>query len=154
MKGPWNRTGKGVRTIKAPAAGAIPHRMQYRFSRTTVQPPSDFKRSDIPRSAQLPQCHLDLQHVYGFRGQDYASHGNALYVSPLGEAVYFAAGVGIVMDVNTREQRFLMGHSDDITVMSINSRKDLVVTGQMSPRSCLYVLGAAFHTKLQIEVAL
>ena len=139
MKGPWNRNGKGVRTVKAPKPDQVPRRMQYRFSRTTVQPPSDFKRSDVSRSAQMPKTHLNLQHVYGFRGQDYASHGNALYISPLGEAVYFAAGVGVVMDVAAREQRFLQGHTDDITVMSVNKRRDLVVTGQMGVRSCLYI---------------
>jgi hypothetical protein len=35
---------------------------------------------------QLPQTMLRLQHVYGFRGQDYAQHGNALFFSSAGEA--------------------------------------------------------------------
>lgn len=139
MKGPWHRNGKGVRTVKVPPAEKIPRRMQYRFCRTTVQPPSDFVRHDIQRSAQMPKTHLSLQHIYGFRGQDFASHGNALYISSVGEAVYFAAGTGIVMDVPSREQRFLSGHNDDITVMSMNKRRDLVVTGQMGSRSCLYI---------------
>ena len=55
------------------------------------------------------------------------------------QAVYFAAGVGIVMDVSSREQRFLQGHSDDITVLSINKRRDLALTGQMGAHTCLSV---------------
>ena len=171
MKGPWHRQGKGERLVKAPPASSIPRRMQYRFSRTTVQPPSGFRPQDVSRSARLPQAHLNLQHVYGFRGQDYASHGNALYISTTGEvcmnvysrsvcwlwdnvllsclffscqswldpqqATYFAAGVGILMNVMSKEQRFLVGHSDDITCMSVNHRRTLAVTGQMGAHSSL-----------------
>jgi hypothetical protein len=53
MKGPWHRQGKGVRIVTAPAADEIPRRIQYRFCRRTVQPPSDFRRNDVPRSAQV-----------------------------------------------------------------------------------------------------
>ena len=59
--------------------------------------------------------------------------------APHAQAIYFAAGVGVVMDVESREQRFLRGHTDDITVMSVNRRRDLVLTGQMGARSCLCV---------------
>jgi hypothetical protein len=43
------------------------------------------------------------------------------------------------MDVSSRVQRFLEGHSDDITVLSVNKRRDLALTGQMGARSCLSV---------------
>ena len=56
-----------------------------------MQPPSDFKRTDVTRSAQLPKTQLKLQHVYGFRGQDYAKNGNALYMTPLGEVGSYLA---------------------------------------------------------------
>ena len=56
---------------------------------SVCQPPSDFDPKLIPRSAQLPDKTLKLEHVFGFKDDDATS---SLFISALGELVYYSAG--------------------------------------------------------------
>ncbi len=75
-------------------------------------------------------------------------------VTTIQKAVYFASGVGVIEDVASHKQRFLMGHTDDITVMSINHQRNLVVTGQMGARSCLCVALPPVGTERRVRLCL
>ena len=58
-----------------------------------------------------PDSQLRLEWVYGYRGHQ--CHSN-LYYTASGEVVYFVAGVAAVYNVAKGQQRFFLGHSDDI----------------------------------------
>ena len=58
-----------------------------------------------------PDTHLQLEWVYGYRGHQCR---NNLYYTAAGEVVYFVAGVGVVYNTSEKQQRFYLGHSDDI----------------------------------------
>ena len=58
-----------------------------------------------------PDSQLRLEWVYGYRGHQ--CHSN-LYYTASGEVVYFVAGVAVVYSVAKAQQRFFLGHSDDI----------------------------------------
>ena len=51
-----------------PAASAIPQRITYRYSRTSVNPPSGFDPNLVTMSGREPVSDLTLQSVEGFKG--------------------------------------------------------------------------------------
>ncbi|KAJ1627931.1 hypothetical protein T492DRAFT_579093, partial [Pavlovales sp. CCMP2436] len=46
--------------------------------------------------------------------------------------VYFAAAVGVVFNKEASEQRFFLGHTDDILSLALDPTKTLCATGQKS----------------------
>ena len=86
--------------------------------------PSNHKPRDI--TLESPNANLELEFVHGYRCFD--TRNNIFYVNKR-EILFHSAGVGIVMDIETRKQKFNLQHNDDITC--IDKYKDYVVTGQI-----------------------
>ena len=75
-----------------------------------------------------PDATLELEYVHGYRCHDVR---NNLRYTASGEVVYHTAAVGIVLNPATNTQKFLMGHTDDITSFSYTPRGNLVCTGEV-----------------------
>lgn len=63
------------------------------------------------RNRSPPESQLRLEWVYGYRGHQCR---NNLFYTKEGEVVYFVAGVGVVLNLQERRQKFFLGHNDDI----------------------------------------
>ena len=81
---------------------------------------------------------LKIDHVFGYRGYDARSNAD-FFVPASGpttsnEVVYHAAGVCIVHDTSTGQQRFYTQHSDDVLCLANNrhpSYRSTVASGQL-----------------------
>eukprot|EP00795_Rhopilema_esculentum_P003114 gene3114-1413_t len=100
---------------------------------------------------------LKLEFVYGYRGFD--SRNNLHYLSE-GDIAYHAAGVGIVYNSSTNNQKFYTEHTDDIICLTVNQNpkfKNVVASGQIGNSPAVHVWNAGnmetlsivqgFHTK-------
>lgn len=74
-----------------------------------------------------PSDGLALEWVYGLRSHDARGHA---YWTAGGEAVFPAAGVGVVLDPKARSQRFCMSHSAEVLCVAIHPNRLLAATGQ------------------------
>lgn len=63
------------------------------------------------RNRSPPESQLRLEWVYGYRGHQCR---NNIFYTKEGEVVYFVAGVGVVLNLQERKQKFFLGHNDDI----------------------------------------
>ena len=73
--------------------------------KTGVFAPTGFTRGDVRRSCAAPQAAgLELDFVFGYGGL----HNTApnLFYTARGEVVYYAGALGVVLDVETRAQRY------------------------------------------------
>lgn len=78
-------------------------------------PPSDYRR---PADAdEAPNCSLQLEHVYGYRGHDTR---NNLFFTQSGDLVYMVGSTGIVMNIAQNSQKFFNGHTDDIVCLDLS----------------------------------
>ncbi|XP_063080185.1 echinoderm microtubule-associated protein-like 5 [Engraulis encrasicolus] len=84
-----------------------------------------------------PNCHLRLEWIYGYRGQQCR---NNLYYTANREIVYFVAGVGVVYNTREHKQKFYLGHTDDIISLALHPERVLVATGQVGkePYVCVW----------------
>ena len=111
------------------AAGDVPQRIRYRYCRTPVQPPAGFDVALIANSAQPPAEHLSLEHIYGYCRNETISGPN-LFALPGGrEVVYTSAAVGVIHDIGRNRQRFLQGHTDDISALTVHPEGKMAATG-------------------------
>jgi hypothetical protein len=128
---------KAIKGKKAAACpqdpSQVPRRIRYRYSRTPVQPPSTFDPAPaIAASSRPPACALELEHVYGYCRQDDMMPGANLCCVEGGRAVlYTAAAVGVIHDIETNRQRFLLGHTDDISALAVDGTGRLAATGAL-----------------------
>jgi len=106
----------------------LAQRIRYRFCRTPVQPPSNFDTSLITLSSQRPSASIELEHVYGYTRNDNICGPN-LYAAGVNGLVYAAAAVGVVHDVRRNKQKFLVGHTDDISAIAIDPSGQRAATG-------------------------
>ena len=74
---------------------------------------------------------------YGYRGHDARMN---VYYTATGDVVYHAAAVGVVMNPQTRQQRFFINHTNDISCLAMHPDGDLIATGQTGkdPRICVW----------------
>jgi hypothetical protein len=98
-------------------------------------PPSDYRR---PADAdEAPNCSLQLEHVYGYRGHDTR---NNLFYTQSGDLVYMVGSTGIVMNIAQNSQKFFNGHTDDIVCLDLSPADGTTVcSGQVSVRSLAFV---------------
>lgn len=84
-----------------------------------------------------PDIQLQLDWVYGYRGHQCRSN---LYYNSSKEIIYFVAGVGIVVDAQNRQQKFFLGHDDDIISLALHPDCHHVATGQVgkAPYICIW----------------
>ena len=144
-KGPFDPLGAGERPVRPLKRSEVPQRLRYRYSKTAVQPPSDWDPREMTRSAKKPTQALDLEFVYGYPVTKPLA--NALHFTAGKELVYFMAGLGIVYDPRSHSQRFFKGHDDDITCIAVDPTGTLVATGQMGKDCVVHVWDAETCTK-------
>lgn len=89
--------------------------------------PTDFKAKR--GHSRAPEGNLVLSRVHGYRTFD---SRNNLRFSSNKEVVYPAAGLGVVLDPRTNNQRFFAMHDDDVVCLSVSPDRKLAVTGQMA----------------------
>lgn len=68
--------------------------------------------------------------MFCFRYRGYDCFNN-IYFSQHGEIIYHIAAVGVVMNRDSGQQKFYIGHTDDILCMSIHPQKDIIASGQV-----------------------
>jgi microtubule-associated protein-like 6 len=96
-----------------------------------------------------PTVDYQLEYVYGYRCFD--SRQNVFYTSDNNQIVYMTAALGVVLNKNTNTQRFfgggkasanLPGHSDDITALAVDNSRQLVATGDVGAKPCVWIWNA------------
>jgi len=145
--------GEGERRVLKPTEISVPKRINYRYSRTPVAPPTSFDVNTVSMSGRLPRADLELSHVQGFRGDCdarnlYATKTGASDGGPL--LVFTLAALAVVYDYRAEGQTFFRGHDDDITCLSVfepdarahvnGVRQMRAATGQMghTPYVCIW----------------
>jgi WD40 repeat protein len=93
-----------------------------------------------------PSASLAIDYVYGYRAID--SRNNIFYTKESNEIAYMTAALGIVLNTETKEQKFFgggersqsHGHDDDITALGIHPSREIVATGQVGkdPTICIW----------------
>eukprot|EP00455_Lapot_gusevi_P057002 TRINITY_DN958_c0_g1_i2.p1 TRINITY_DN958_c0_g1~~TRINITY_DN958_c0_g1_i2.p1 ORF type:complete len:790 (-),score=249.21 TRINITY_DN958_c0_g1_i2:55-2424(-) len=97
--------------------------------RVHVVAPSEFKANgdeDLP-----PQNDLQLNYVHGYNGKTARQN---LYWSAQQEIVYHVAAVGVIYNEEKQDQRFLVGHTEDITCLAMHPNGNIIATGQLDPK--------------------
>eukprot|EP00741_Cyanophora_paradoxa_P013197 tig00000178_g12749.t1 len=89
-----------------------------------------------PGHDQEPTQKLELAHVHGYRGHD--CRNNLFYLNA-DEVVYNVAGVGVVHNIRTLQQRVFAKHDDDIISLAANPAGNLVATGQVGKNPVIHV---------------
>ncbi|KAJ6229617.1 echinoderm microtubule-associated protein-like elp-1 [Anaeramoeba flamelloides] len=75
---------------------------------------------------------LELEYVYGYRGWE---GRNNIHFTKSGEVAYFAAKIGIVLNLEKNTQKFFFGHDNEITCIMIHPSGNIVATGQNGDNS-------------------
>jgi HELP motif len=129
---------------------SIPRRMRYRHCKTHVAPPSDFDMSLVARSSRLPNAHLTLDCVRGFRGE---GRGPNVCSAAHGRVIYTVAAVAVVWSPHSSsssttssssssaqgQQSYFLGHTDDISALSVTRQGTVAATGQSGRTPCVCV---------------
>jgi microtubule-associated protein-like 6 len=101
-----------------------------------VVPPTNHPEQDT----QAPKMDFTLDYVHGYRAQDAR---NNLFYNAAGEVVYSSAAVGIIYNGVTHDQKFHIGHDDDIISLAMSTDRQFVATGQLGKRPVVRVWDAA-----------
>lgn len=80
-----------------------------------------------------PATELKLEYAFGYNGK---TCRNNLFFSNQnnGEIIYNIAGTGVVMNPETKAQRFFLQHIEDILSLAAHPSRPLVATGQLDPK--------------------
>jgi Ca2+-binding EF-hand superfamily protein len=105
-----------------------------------------------PAGHTAPRANLELEWVHGYSGR--TQRGNVRYTCA-GEIVYPAARMGVVLNRTGRQQRFHMGHTDDVSCLAVatvvrmptsptetQTERTIVATGSVGERSDVIVWDA------------
>ena len=103
-------------------------------------------------STDAPDVNYELEYVYGYRAED--SRMNCFYNKD-GNAVYFTAALGVILDQGSNKQKFFgggqtdntskkvarddVGHTNDITSMDVSACRGLAATGQNGSKPVAFV---------------
>lgn len=95
--------------------------------------PSNFKTTG--NKGDAPNLIIKLEHVYGYRCHDTR---NNVFLNPDGKVIFHASQIGIQLDMETKQQRFVMQNTNEI--VSIDSFENLTATGELAsePVLCLW----------------
>ena len=96
-----------------------------------VAPPGQEKIRALEAIPSLPAKQLCLTHCYSYCG--FSMHGNVEILQQSRRFVYFAAGIGIVHNVDRNSQEFFTKHRASISCLAVHPSpdSDLVATGDM-----------------------
>lgn len=72
-----------------------------------------------------PACFLEMDFVYGCA----TDYDKSLMYSPSGEIIYFISSIAIIMNHNTKVQRYYKKHKAIISSLDVNITQSLVATG-------------------------
>ena len=70
---------------------------------------------------------LSLSWIHGFASSG-DNRSNVKYTAD-NKIAYYAAGLGVVLDPEAKTQKFVYGHTDDVTAMAIHPDGNIVATG-------------------------
>ena len=66
----------------------------------------------------------------------YSYHGynacNNVFYTQSNEIVFHTAAIAVVYNQQSHEQRFYLGHDDDILCLTVHDDQDCIATGQVS----------------------
>ncbi|GMH44987.1 hypothetical protein BSKO_12944 [Bryopsis sp. KO-2023] len=99
--------------------------------------PSNFDEAAMKRSSQFPDAELKLEFVYGYDGL--WNTANNIFTTDRGSIVYYTAAVGIVYSKDSHQQKFFLGHDDDILCANITTDRKRMATGQCGKDPCVIV---------------
>ncbi|KAF2354174.1 WD40 repeat [Trinorchestia longiramus] len=91
---------------------------------------------DTPPPDAPPEHYLKMKHVFGYRA--HGCRDNAHWLAD-GCLVYPVAGVGVVLDEQTRKQRHYLHHTDDILCLVVHPDGEIVASGQMGKHAAVHV---------------
>eukprot|EP00742_Colponemidia_sp_Colp-10_P006323 GILJ01006777.1.p1 GENE.GILJ01006777.1~~GILJ01006777.1.p1 ORF type:complete len:2262 (-),score=409.36 GILJ01006777.1:195-6980(-) len=103
--------------------------------------PGDWKKP--AKQDSPPDANLDLVFVHGYRCAD--ARNNLKYTAS-GDIVYTTAALGIVMNPQTRKQKYFNSHTDDVVCLSIHPSGNFIATGQMGKNPAVHVWDTATCT--------
>jgi len=96
----------------------------------------------------LPDKGLQMEYVFGYRASD--TRNNVFYLPDNNKIVFMTAAVAIILDKTTNTQQILgggeksalKGHDDDIISLAMDSKKEILATGQVgkTPYICIWSL--------------
>ena len=98
--------------------------------------PSDWSWEASRARDDAPAVDLELNFVHGYRAR--GSRSNVAFVDAT-TIVYPVAALGVVMDTQSKQQRFFRHHDDDVLCLDYNSTKRIVATGQQGKRPTVCV---------------
>jgi len=101
-----------------------------------MAPPTGF---EYGKTDEKPRIALELEHVYGYRSN--RVRNNIAWICK-SKIAYFAAGVGIVHDLEKNKQIFFRGHSDDIVCLAYHKGKNIIATGETGRFPAIHVWDA------------
>ncbi|KAK6965507.1 echinoderm microtubule-associated protein-like [Biomphalaria glabrata] len=93
-------------------------------------PPSVQQDDDDGRK---PDKKIKLDWVYGFRGRDVKQ--NLAVLPSSGQLVYFVAAVVVLYDKKFSTQKHYLGHSEEITCLTIHPNGRFIATGQTAGKT-------------------
>jgi WD40 repeat protein len=96
-----------------------------------------------------PKASLRLEWAYGYRSANCRSN---VHLTESGELVYFSAAVAIVQNITDRnnyQQRFFLGHDDDIISSCLHPNRTIVATGQIGKNARICVWNTQGVMKLE-----
>jgi WD40 repeat protein len=112
--------------------------IRYPQCKNGVYPPSDWPlraAHTCALSKQAPSAFLNIEFLYGYA----CGWAPNLFYNKHGDLVYYAAGVGVVMDDNKHRQHFFLRHDDDIECLCLHPDKETVATGQFGTEPSVWI---------------
>eukprot|EP00794_Sanderia_malayensis_P008064 gene8064-8927_t len=94
-----------------------------------------------------PNEGLRLKFAFGYHGYNAC---NNLFYTQSNEMVFHTAGLGIVYNQRTHEQRFYDGHDDDVLCLTIHDEQDIVATGQIGKTPSTHIWDVKTMQKIAI----
>ncbi|CAF1152501.1 unnamed protein product [Rotaria sordida] len=105
--------------------------------------------SQFPGDRTAPKANLRLEWVYGYRA---ANCRNNIHLTENNELVYFSAAVAIVQNIhdkNRNQQRFFLGHDNDIISSCLHPDKITIATGQIGTNAQICIWNTQGKMKLE-----
>lgn len=105
--------------------------------------------SDQPqvKRCSQPNQKLDIDYVYGYRSFDTRSN---LRYNRNNEIIYHTAACGIILNKLKKTQKINTEHNDDITCLDVNSKKNIVATGEMGKKPAIVIWDSNTAEKITV----
>ena len=118
---------KGATAVREMSADYVAGIRYPPFLQSSVFPPQGMENLQGAPS-KLPNAKLDLQHIYGCSVSGYDE--SIAYADAGRQVIFYAAGVGVSLNVKNRRQSFSFYHTSEISCMAVHPSGNFVATGQ------------------------